>query len=481
MTETAGTHDGTAGFVLTGGGARAAYQVGAIRALARMTRPDRSPFPILVGMSAGALNAAALAAGADDFGAGARRLGRIWRALTPDQVYRTDSRRLAVIGARWIRDLTASGLFGENTINFLLDTAPLRRLLASALPLERLPAHIGSGALRGLAISATDYATATGVTFFDGAPGVQPWVRSLRFGVRAKITLDHVMASAAIPLFFPPVRIGDAFFGDGCIRMLAPVSPAIHLGADRVIAIGVRHKPSPSETVTRQLVSARVTLPIAEIIGTLLDALFLDSLELDAERLARINQMLGAIAPEHRTSQPVRTIPLLIRVDWIARRLEPALTLLNDDTVTARPPRSQRGSLRRVRPQRALDRVAQHHRAVVLLVTSAVDERHHAAGGALRELTEEGSRRVGPQLGVVSARELAKPIGLVSEPAAQGGAGREVLRPEIESQRLLLHAAGPQPIDEHAVAVVPRRLLVRTLDPDHPVNALRRRVIRGRA
>jgi NTE family protein len=303
---------GTAGLVLTGGGARAAYQVGAIRALAQIAAAERTPFPILVGMSAGAVNAAALATGADDFREAATRLGRLWRALTPGGVYRTHGARLAAIGARWIRDLTTSGLFGENTINYLLDTAPLRCLLASALPLERVPLHVRSGALRGLAISATSYATGTGVTFFDGHPAIQPWVRSLRLGVREAITVDHVMASTAIPLFFPPVRIGDAFYGDGCLRVLAPVSPAIHLGADRVVAIGVRHKRSPAETATRQLTSRRSSLPLAEIIGTLMNALFLDSLELDAERLARINQILGAMAPERQASQPLRMVPLLI-------------------------------------------------------------------------------------------------------------------------------------------------------------------------
>jgi NTE family protein len=222
-------------------------------ALAQITGSEYVPFPIIVGMSAGAINAVALAAGADDFPEAAIRLGKIWSALTPDRVYRTDGRRLTAIGMRWMRDLTASGLFGENTINYLLDTAPLRQLLGDVLPLERLPAHFRSGLLRGLAVSATNYLTGTGISFFDGVPRITPWARSLRVGLRVPLTVDHVMASAAIPLFFPPVRIGEAFFGDGCIRMLAPISPAVHLGADRVIAIGVRHKHSPDKTAKRQL------------------------------------------------------------------------------------------------------------------------------------------------------------------------------------------------------------------------------------
>jgi NTE family protein len=302
----------TSGLVLTGGGARAAYQVGALQALAEITRREDHPFPVLVGMSAGAINATALAAGADHFPAAVARLGRIWSALTPDRIYRTDGPRLAAIGMRWLRDLTTSGLFGEDTINYLLDTAPLRRLLDVELELDRLPAHFRSGALRGVAVSATNYLTGTGVTFFEGNPRIAPWVRSLRVGMREAITVDHVMASAAIPVFFPPIRIGGAYFGDGCIRMLAPVSPAIHLGADRIIAIGVRHRRSADETVRRQVMTRRSSLPLAEIIGALMNALFLDSLELDTERVERINQILGSVSPRRLDGQPLRVVPLLV-------------------------------------------------------------------------------------------------------------------------------------------------------------------------
>jgi NTE family protein len=302
----------TTGLVLTGGGARAAYQVGAVQALAEITAPERNPFPILVGMSAGAINATALAAGADDFPAAAARLGRIWSALTPDRIYRTDGPRLASIGMRWMRDLTTSGLFGENTINYLLDTAPLKRLLEVELRLDRLPVHVRSGALRGVAVSATNYLTGTGVTFFDGDPRIAPWVRSLRMSTREAITVAHVMASAAIPVFFPPIRIGGAYFGDGCIRMLAPVSPAIHLGAGRIIAIGVRHRRGADETARRQLTTQRSSLPLAEIIGALMNALFLDLLELDTERLERINQLLDLVSDGRLDGQPLRVVPLLV-------------------------------------------------------------------------------------------------------------------------------------------------------------------------
>jgi NTE family protein len=299
------------GLVLTGGGARGAYQVGALRALAEITGTAVIPFQVIAGMSAGAVNGAALAVGADDFQGATGKLVRLWSALSPEQVYRTEARRLARIGARWFHDVTSSGLFGESTINHLLDTTPLRRVLAENLALERLRSHFASGLLRGVSVSATNYLTGTGVSFFDGDAKVEPWARSDRVSVRETITVDHVMASAAIPVFFPAVRIGDAFFGDGCIRMVAPSSAAIHLGAERIVAISVRYRRSPEQTVERERTTYR-TLPLSEIIGTLMNSLFLDWLDADIERLERINHTVGLIPPETRARQSLRIIPLLV-------------------------------------------------------------------------------------------------------------------------------------------------------------------------
>ncbi len=299
------------GLVLTGGGARAAYQVGALRAIARITRATRIPFQVLVGSSAGAINATALATGAEDFQGATARLWATWNCICPEQVYRTDVRRLFGIGARWMRDVTSGGLFGHRTINYLLDTAPLRRLLGANLDLDRLPAHFRAHRLRGVAVSATSYSSANGITFFDGAPHIEPWVRSVRVGVRDRITLDHVMASTAIPLFFPPVRIGKMFFGDGCIRMVAPVSPAVHLGAERILAIGVRHHATPGEIVDKLQPDTHAA-PLSEILGTLLNSLFLDSIESDGERLERINRTLLLVPPHRRSTQALRIIPFLV-------------------------------------------------------------------------------------------------------------------------------------------------------------------------
>lgn len=304
------------GLVLTGGGARAAYQVGAIRAFAEIVPAGFQPFDVLSGISAGAINVVALGTLADDFEKAAERLVATWSRLTPDRVYRTGALRLARIGSRWLRDLSTGGLVGKTGINYLLDPAPLRELIEKELVLGRMRRHVRSGRLRGVAVSATNYNTGNGVTFFEAAPEVAPWTRSTRVGIRARITSDHVMASAAIPVFFPPVPLQGAFFGDGCVRMHYPMSPAIHLGADRIVAISQRYLGPPAESAARESRSnggAR-SMPMSEIAGVLLNAVFLDSLDSDLERLNRINRTLQLV-PRSKLENgdlDVRPLPALV-------------------------------------------------------------------------------------------------------------------------------------------------------------------------
>jgi NTE family protein len=302
------------GLVLTGGGARAAYQVGALRALAELAGAGRSPFAVFAGISAGAINSVALATGADDFPGTVARLAETWAGLTPDRVYRTGALGLARIGTRWIMDLSAGGLIGKSGINYLLDPAPLRDLLEASLPFRQLRRHIRAGRLRGVAVSATNYHSGAGVTFYDGAPEIRPWTRSTRLGVRTRLTAEHVMASAAIPVFFPPVKIGASFYGDGCVRMNYPLSPAIHLGADRLLAIGVRHPRSPAQTAAEQVEGRSPRMPVSEIAGVLMNAVFLDSLDSDAERLWRTNRTLSLIPADRlgRGDLDLRVVPALL-------------------------------------------------------------------------------------------------------------------------------------------------------------------------
>jgi NTE family protein len=301
---------GNVGLVLTGGGARAAYQVGAIRALADICGPGPSPFNVITGVSAGAVNGVSMAAGAEDFRGASQRLGALWLDLLPEKVYRTDARRMLGIGGSWLRELAGGGLLGAKDVNYLLDTTPLREYLRGHLPVPRMRRHIRSGILRGVAVSATNYGDGSAVTWYDGARDVMPWVRSTRVGVREHIGIDHVMASAAIPMLFPPVRVRGTYFGDGCVRLLSPLSPAVHLGASRIVAVGVRQHDPPSE-LRRPGIS---DLPISSIAGVLLNAVFLDSLEADVERLERMNRTLAFVAAAARDQlpEPLRQIPILV-------------------------------------------------------------------------------------------------------------------------------------------------------------------------
>jgi NTE family protein len=304
------------GMVMSGGGARAAYQVGALRALCELLH-EPAPFQVLAGTSAGAINSTALAVHGDDFRAGVANLIETWRSLSPEKVYRTDLASLASIGGRWVRQLSVGGLFGAATVNALLDTSPLRKLLEQTLDTDRIRSHVWSGHLRGVAVTATSYGTGTALSFFEGAANIKPWVRSTRIGVHGRLTVSHVMASSAIPMFFPPVEIDGAWYGDGCVRLSDPLSPAVHLGAERLVAIGIRYARTPQETddLNRALQMHKSKPPaVSEISGVMLNAIFLDSLDADAERLERINAMLSLVPQDMRSRMrnPLRTIPLLV-------------------------------------------------------------------------------------------------------------------------------------------------------------------------
>jgi NTE family protein len=302
------------GLVLSGGGARAAYQVGAVRALCELLAVKRSPFDILTGISAGAINSTALASRADDFPQAVRRLTDTWLGLTQASVYRTDIGSLTRLGARWLKDVTTGGVLGKSRANHLLDTAPLHELLCRRLELQRLAEHFAAGVLRGVAVSATNYLTGTTVTFFDGAPDLEPWLRTGRIALREPLRVEHVMASAAIPIFFPPVSIGGRPFGDGGMRMTAPLSPAIHLGASRILAIGIRFFRSPEDTVRLNRELRAESVSAAQIGGVLLNALLLDALDDDVARLQRVNRTLGFIPDGTRRgdSDRLRRIPALV-------------------------------------------------------------------------------------------------------------------------------------------------------------------------
>jgi len=283
------------GLILAGGGARAAYQVGVLKAVAEMLPPDcPNPFPILSGTSAGAINATTLAIYATRFHEGVRRLVHVWQNFHVDQVFRADAPGVLANGLRWFAAMMAAGL-GRRNPHALLDRAPLRRLLYRTMPLARIQEAINAGALHALSITASGYGSGQSVSFFQGAPSLATWKRARRVGSAANITLDHLMASSAIPFVFAAVKINREYFGDGSMRQMAPISSALHLGADRVLVVGVRQE--AASTAVR--VEADEYPSIAQIAGHVLNSIFLDSLEADLERLQRINKTIRLIPAHH--------------------------------------------------------------------------------------------------------------------------------------------------------------------------------------
>jgi NTE family protein len=324
------------GLVLTGGGARAAYQVGVLQALARLrrragARRQANPFPIITGTSAGAINAAALACGADDFDATVRRIARVWSLIGPELIYSADAlSALRSSDAPWARLLSAGWLIARwrrSGLHSLLDNTPLRRLLEQTVSLERLDGLMAEGLLDALAISASSYGSGEHVTFFQAGPQQQPWVRSKRLATPVRIGHDHLLASSAIPFVFPATALDVEghveYFGDGSMRQSAPLAAAIHLGARRILAIGAGRVQEPAHVLAPNALSGYPSL--AQIAGHALSSIFLDSLTADVERLQRINATLSLIPPEARGGTQLEHVELLLiapsqRIDVIAAR-----------------------------------------------------------------------------------------------------------------------------------------------------------------
>lgn len=298
--------------VLSGGGARAAYQAGFLRGMAELI-DNPTPFRIFSGTSAGAINCAHLAAHLHlGFGPATEQLWNLWAGLTLDRIFKTGTFSLSRLALQWIAKLTLGGAGGTGKVNYLLDTSPLRDLLADHVDFEAIQANLRSGALQGLAFNATNYQTGTAVCFFNSHDGkTAEWYRSDRMGVRTRHRLEHVLASSAIPVFFPPEWLDGYFFGDGCIRQTTPLSPPIHLGAERLMAIGIRAQRTPERTQEMNLPRDQKKVQLSEIAGTLLNAVFLDSVEKDAERLERINRTLSLIPADQQAASgsDLRPVP----------------------------------------------------------------------------------------------------------------------------------------------------------------------------
>nr|BDT27211.1 patatin-like phospholipase family protein [Bacteriovorax sp. HI3] len=303
------------GLVLSGGGARAAYQAGVLKGITEIVgdKMGDDPFQIITGISAGAINAAYLASAKNNFNEQVQSLIRIWEELTPENVLRTDIASLGKLSAGWIKDLSFGGMFGRSESTHLLDSTPLRDLLEESIDFDQIEKNIINNKLHGVAVSTTSYATGTSVTFFD-SPSVKDYARSARIGLKGPLRLEHVLASSAIPFIFRPVRIKNSFYGDGGIRSNAPLSPAIHLGADKLLAIGVRYFREEMEVKELNQQVEMNNIVLADIVGVLFNSLFLDAIEFDYERLQRINKTVSLLSEDALASHPgqLKKIPTLL-------------------------------------------------------------------------------------------------------------------------------------------------------------------------
>jgi NTE family protein len=277
------------GLILPGGGARNAYQAGVLKALAEMLPADAAnPFPVISGTSSGALNAAILASNATQFSEGITRMIGIWENFHCGKIFQVDSWTALKSGLRWTSSFATAGL-GRSAPRALLDNTPQREFIESHIRLARIQHAIDTGALRALAVTSSSYSSGLSFNYYQGIDGLRPWQRTRRLGVAEEITIDHLMASSAIPLVFPAVWLDDEYHGDGSMRESAPLSPAIHLGADRLLIIGVRN-PSPDP---KPSADEKVPYPtIGQITGYMLDTLFMDRLDSDIERMNRVNHVI---------------------------------------------------------------------------------------------------------------------------------------------------------------------------------------------
>ena len=301
------------GLVLSGGGARGAYQVGVLKAVAELLPEEApAPFQVICGTSAGAITAAVVAAHAAHFRAGVVNLERVWRNFHVDQVFRADTTSMLRSGAHWALAVLSGGWLVPPPRS-LFDNTPLRELLERHVNFARIQEALEHGHLEALAISAAAYRRAESVAFYASAREQAPWLASWRRGERAELALDHLMASAAVPFLFPPVRMGGEYYGDGAMRQSAPLSPAIRLGAGRLLVVGVR----PATTSCHNAGAPEGHGPtFGQIFGFMLDTLFMDGVHADLERLERDNLLLSCVGVERARLRHIDTFLVAPREDF---------------------------------------------------------------------------------------------------------------------------------------------------------------------
>lgn len=291
--------------VLPGGGARGSYQVGVLKGIMQIIE-KKACFPIITGTSAGAINATVLASYANDLSYGVERLEKFWTSIHCHDIYRTDAKVIAKTIMKVIGAILFSR-FGVSAPRSLLDNSPLAQFLKRELNLPKIDNAINNGYLQGLAITASSYDTSVAKCFYQGSSTIKPWRRTRRLGIPTKISVEHILASAALPFLFPAQLIGNEYYGDGGLRMLAPLSPAIHLGADKIMVIGTRDEsPIPIPDVAGDYPS------MGELGGYMLDTIFMDTLMGDLSRLNRINETIALLDEDKKNQYRLRPIDTMI-------------------------------------------------------------------------------------------------------------------------------------------------------------------------
>jgi NTE family protein len=301
-----GTDPKKVGLILSGGGARAAYQVGVLKAIQKIVPRDTiNPFDIIAGTSAGAINGVALASYAENYRIGIRHLERIWSNFSPEQIYRTDFWGVSSCLGRLARTTLIGRRYKHDRVS-LLDSAPLRELLGEVIQFDNIQKAIDNGALHAMCVTGSGLESGESVSFFQGHYSITNWQRHRRIGYRARVTLDHLMASSAIPMVFPSVKINEEYYADGAVRQLAPISPALHLGAEKVLVIGV----SGAAHKRKERIALTGYPTPAKVMGHMLNAAFLDSMETDVERLQRINRTVSMIPENVRKKHGMELKPI---------------------------------------------------------------------------------------------------------------------------------------------------------------------------
>ena len=296
----------SSGLVLTGGGARGAYQVGVLHALTEIAKPHLH-FDVLTGISVGAINASFLAAHAEDMRVATEKMIMHWRKIHPSDVFETNLWSYAKNALRWIWDIGFGGIHRHTHARALLNTAPLAAYLQSLIPYENIRRNLSQGHFQALAVSAINYGNSKTATFVETNKEFSPWEFRRRYSQMTMITPHHILASCAIPFLFPPVQVKNEYYGDGSLRNLAPLSPAVHLGADKLLIIGVRRQ-NYMEIMARE----RVFSPsVGHVLNVILNGIILDSIDVDIERLDRMNQFLKRISESERAKQPAKVLDYL--------------------------------------------------------------------------------------------------------------------------------------------------------------------------